>query len=97
MSTYTFENSDLASRTLAARERELILSKVAQGKDSLVLDFKNVKSLSESFADELFGILALTKGLSFVMEKFIFSNTQEHVLRSIAVSIDRRINTKQNP
>lgn len=95
MNTYTFENSDLASRALAAKERNLIISKISQNDEKLVLDFKNVKSLSESFADELFGILAVTKGVSFILEKFVFSNTRDQVIKSIAISIDRRLPMQQ--
>lgn len=49
---------DISSRTSAARLREEIVREVVNGVECVTLDFADVRTVSESFADELFAILA---------------------------------------
>jgi hypothetical protein len=89
MEAYTFQRTDLASRTLAAQERREIMAHL-EDQPRFTIDLQNVQSISESFADELFGVLVLEKGSSFVMARLRFINATESVLRSIAIAIKRR-------
>ncbi|AUA81948.1 STAS-like domain-containing protein [Pseudomonas aeruginosa] len=89
MEAYTFQRTDLASRTLAARERTAIDSRI-QADQRVVIDLRNVASISESFADELFGVLVLQRGLGDVTSRLKLINATESVLRSIAVAMQRR-------
>lgn len=89
MEAYTFQRTDLASRPLAAKER-LAISSLIFKNESVVIDLGNVESISESFADELFGVLVLEKGLPFVVQHIKLTNAAENVLRSIAIAMKRR-------
>lgn len=89
MKEYTFQRTDLASRSVAAKDRAAI-DKVISEAETIVVDLKNVASISESFADELFGVLVLEKGLAFVTSHLKIKNASESVLKSIAVAMQRR-------
>lgn len=89
MEVHTFQRTDLASRTLAARERSAIDHKL-DGNQRLTIDLANIASISESFADELFGVLVLQRGLTFVTTHLKIINAKDSVLRSIAVAMKRR-------
>ena len=89
MEAYTFERTDLASRNLAAQERRAILAQLESG-PKFTIDLGNVHSISESFADELFGGMVLEKGVSYVTSHLRLVNANESVLRSIAIAMKRR-------
>lgn len=89
MEAYTFQHSDLASRTLASRERSC-LSKQLASCEQVVIDLKEVESISESFADELFGVLVMERGFDFVVQHVKIVNADDDVLRSIAIAMKRR-------
>ncbi|MCY1283414.1 hypothetical protein D9M70_322930 [compost metagenome] len=89
MEAYTFQRTDLASRPLAAIERASI-SELLSHEENVVIDLENVESISESFADELFGVLVLERGLSYVLQHIKLVNAAEDVLRSIAIAMKRR-------
>ncbi|WP_312956689.1 STAS-like domain-containing protein [Pseudomonas songnenensis] len=46
--------------------------------------------MSESYADELFGVLVLDHGLDYVARHLRFVNADDTVLRPIAVAMKRR-------
>lgn len=89
MEAYTFQHTDLASRTLASRERSNLAQELANG-DQVVIDLKKVESISESFADELFGVLVMERGFDFVVKHVKIVNAADDVLRSIAIAMKRR-------
>jgi hypothetical protein len=89
MEAYTFERTDLASRNLAAQERRTILAQLESG-PRFTIDLANVHSISESFADELFGVMVLEKGVGFVTSHLKIVNATESVLKSIAIAMKRR-------
>lgn len=89
MEAYIFDGTDLASRNLAARQRKEILSRMS-GQQKFIIDLRNVQSVSESFADELFGVMVLEKGSKFVTTNVKIVNASDSVLRSIAIAIQRR-------
>lgn len=89
MEAYTFTRTDLASRSLAAQERATIEG-LLSANDLVKVDLANVSSISESYADELFGVLVLQRGLDFVTKHLRIVNAADSVLRPIAVAMKRR-------
>lgn len=82
---------DLASRTLAVPFRQMLETAFIEDKSSIIeLDFKAVQSISESYADELFGILVKEFGVETVLDRMKIINADDYVLESIASVIDRR-------
>ena len=90
MDAYTFQRTDLASRSLAAQERATIESLLSTN-DTVKVDLAKVSSISESYADELFGVLVLQRGLEYVTKHLRIVNAADSVLRPIAVAMKRRI------
>ena len=83
-------SSDLASRRLAIIERKKI-EKYIQNKNAIVaIDMSNVSSISESYSDELFGVLVIRYGAQNVLNCLKLHNAKKHVLLSIAQVIKRR-------
>lgn len=90
MKIITLAGPDLSSRRTAAVAREDVLSHIAaEGK--VVVDLTSVLSISESYADELFGVIASVYGLSWLHQHVTVRVSQEHVLRSIAVALKHRL------
>lgn len=80
---------DLASRRLAIDERHKIEGYIANN-TTVFLDLSNVESISESYSDELFGILAAKNGVSNLLSHLKIENAKTSVLLSIATVIKRR-------
>ncbi len=85
-----FKNAYLASRSSAAKYRRELNDAVRNGEKS-VLDFSTVESISDSFADELFGVFALQHGVEKLVEYALITNANEDVYRTIALNIHRRL------
>ena len=83
-------SSDLASRQAAAELRAVLEQHVRTGK-RVSVDFSNVLSVSESYADELFGVLALRYGLAWLSENVIIQHVDPLVFRAIAGAIRQRL------
>lgn len=81
--------TDLASRQSAALLRSNIDSILANG-DKAVLDLSHVESISESYADELFGVLVLEHGLAVFAETVSVRGATSSVLRRVAGAIRER-------
>lgn len=92
METFALGHSDLASRNLASKERSALYRQL-NTHDKVVIDLAGVESISESFADELFGVLVLERGFDFVIKHIKIVNAADDVLRSIAVAMKRRRST----
>ena len=88
--TIKLEGPDLASRRTAAIERHKLVSHTASG-NKVVVDLSNVVSLSYSYADELFGVLAAAQGWDWLTKNVHLKNTNEHVLRVVAEAVNRRL------
>lgn len=84
------EHSDLASRQAAAQLR-LKVEKLAERSQKVQIDFSNVFSISESYADELFGVLALKNNLDWLTTNVSISHANEATFRSIANAIKQRL------
>jgi len=88
---YTISETDLASRYSASRLRALVEEALAQG-NSIVIDLKPVLSVSESYADELFGVLAARWGLEKFVEHVYIRDAAPPVFHAIASAVQRRLN-----
>lgn len=82
---------DLASRSLAVPYRHMLETVFHEDKFTTIeVDLKEVQSISESYADELFGILVKDFGVETILDRMRIINADEYVLESIAAVIDRR-------
>lgn len=82
---------DLASRNLAIPQRHKIELLLKQG-NAINLDLSGVLSLSESYSDEIFGVLVVKHGQKKVLSSLRVSNASPSILKSIAKVIQRRSN-----
>jgi len=87
---YSLPSSDLASRKLAINERKKLENYIINKNTLIHLDMKNVASISESYSDELFGVLVMRHGTENVLGAVKLLNAKKHVLISIAQVIKRR-------
>jgi hypothetical protein len=89
----TFSSSSLASRKSAFTVRQQLESRITPASSKVEIDFQNVDSLSSSYADELFGVLAEHYGLDFISKKIKISNASPDVYYAIAHAINQRISS----
>tara|TARA_R110002049_G_scaffold309186_1_gene518210 strand:- start:24382 stop:24681 length:300 start_codon:yes stop_codon:yes gene_type:complete len=75
--------TDLASRSLAIPVRQRVSALIAEGK-LVTIDLICVKSISASYADEMFGVLVRDFGLELVTSQLNIINASDAVLKSIA-------------
>lgn len=94
--TIRLPGTDLASRTTAATVRYNVVGAVSSG-NVVVVDLSDVESLSYSYADELFGVLAAIQGWEWLIEKVRIVGAKEHVLRVIAEVVNRRLKETGQP
>jgi anti-anti-sigma regulatory factor len=80
---------DLSSRHEAAGIRRNILERVSQG-ERTVLDFSDVRTLSDSFADELIAVLVQEEGETWFRENVTATNLTPAVRRTILMTVARR-------
>ena len=88
--------TDLASRQTAATVRYNVAGAVTSG-NKVVIDLSEIESVSYSYADELFGVIAATQGFDWLVEHVKIVNAKEHVLRVIAEVISRRLKETGQP
>ena len=88
---YELPKGFLASRKLAIPHRQHI-EKAFLNNDvmKIQIDLSGVESISESYADEIFGVLVQEFGFEDVLNKIQIKNANEYVMENIAVVIDRR-------
>lgn len=88
-------DTDLASRQAAADLRAQIVQHVLSANDSKVsIDLSNVLSISESYADELFGVLALRYGLEWLTNSVVIHQSSPFVFRAISSAIRQRLRSQ---
>jgi hypothetical protein len=87
---HRYSETDLASRQAAARVRLTVEDRARAG-DRVVLDFGPVESLSASYADELFGVLAARYGLDWLATHLRPHNVRPPVSRAMAAAIRYRL------
>ena len=86
---YKFERYDLSSRSSARILRESLLPRWSEG-DVIRFDLSSVKSMSGSYADELFGVLSLVIGLKNFLASIRISKSSQCVELAIARAIALR-------
>lgn len=92
--TFTITSSALASRRGAAKLRADIDAALLQGQ--VQLDVSAVQSVSESWADELFGVLVVRRSLPWVFARLSLRGANQDVARTIASAIRYRLTREAN-
>jgi hypothetical protein len=88
--------ADLAARKTAAIERHKVTAHIAAG-NRVAVDLSDVISVSYSYADELFGVLAAVNGLDWLAKNIRIIGANEHVLRVVAEVVHRRLKETGQP
>lgn len=86
---HIFTDTDLASRHSAAAVRATI--EPVLDSECVVLNFSHVENVSESYADELIGVLVARHGLASVFERLQLRGTRPAVAQSIAAAVRHRL------
>lgn len=86
---YKLPGGDLASRRLAITERHKIEAILIDGQ-RVRINLAGVESVSESYSDEIFGILVVKHGVKTILTNVKFENANPSILKSIAKVIQRR-------
>lgn len=90
---YELPRGFLASRKLAIPHRHQIEQAfINENVMKIEIDLSGVESISESYADEIFGVLVDEFGFEDVLNKIQIMNAKKYVLENIAIVIDRRTN-----
>jgi hypothetical protein len=84
------EHTDLSSRRLATELRASVLAELRRS-GSVSIDLSRVQSISESYADELFGMLAVGLGIAGFVQQVKILHANKHVLRVIAHALKERL------
>lgn len=87
-----FNNTDLASRSAAAKKRAEIESWLSTSVNDTIIsvDLSGVESISGSYADELFGVLAQKLGEEAFIQRFKFIRAKNYCLTVIAECVITR-------
>lgn len=90
---FTFKHTDLSSRNTASQERQRLMTVLSHSQKTEI-DLSNVESMSESFSDEFFGVIVLSKGYDYLRENIVIKNAKPNVKTSIGRAILRRKTTR---
>jgi hypothetical protein len=71
--------------------RAEIIDLIRAGRTRVTIDLEGVYTISESFADELFGILVKQEGEEWFRQHIVVRNASADVRRSILSGIEKRI------
>lgn len=82
--------TDLSSRSRAAALRAKLLKEIDDSR-SIVLDFSNVRTVSHSFADELFAVLVATHGEEWFRTWFTLRGLGQDVRATILEAVSERL------
>ncbi|HBQ5726335.1 TPA: STAS-like domain-containing protein [Klebsiella pneumoniae subsp. pneumoniae] len=88
---YKLPEGDLASRNQAIPQRHHIEVLIKSG-NAVDLDLSGVYSISESYSDEIFGVLVVKFGVTKILNQVKVRNASPSILKSIAKVIQRRSN-----
>lgn len=83
-------STDLASRANAAQFRNEVLNCI-NSYGVVEMDLSAVQCVSDSFADELFGVLVLKIGIDALVTKVKVLNAKDSVYKTIAININNRL------
>ena len=83
--------TDVSSRARAASLRSAVVGLIDAGRTHVTIDLDGVCSISESFADELFGVLTTSKGEVWFKKHIVLVNLSDDLRYSILSAINNRI------
>lgn len=83
--------TDLSSRTTGSRVRGIVLNHLADNGGTITIDCAGLRTLSESFADELFGILVVERGEEWFRTHVRVVGMSESTRVAILRAIDARL------
>jgi len=83
--------TDLSSRTTGSTVRDLILSALNNSSDAVSISCQGIRTLSESFADEVFGILVAEKGKPWFKEHVSIIGLNESTRSAILLAVAERL------
>lgn len=86
--------SSLCTRSSGRKVYDLISMQIKKNDCQIVFDFDDVTSVTNSFADEVFGRLVFDIGLDALKEKTSFINIKVFPARVIRIAIDNRDSKK---
>ena len=84
--------TDLSNRNTASSLRQSVLGAIESGCQIAQIDLSNVRTISDSFADELFVVMVESKDLDWFKEHISIIGANEGVRLTILEAIDQRIN-----
>lgn len=83
--------TDLSSRMTAVQVRSRVLDLLAKGNERVTVDCSGIRVMSESFADELFGILVATHDKAWFKQHIHVagptSGVREAILQAVAARL----------
>lgn len=82
--------TDVSSRSCAAEVRRQVLAAVDQDQSKVEIDCSGVRTISDSFADELFGVLASEKGRDWFRDWIVVSHLGEFPRATVVEAIQNR-------
>lgn len=86
----------LVSRAAGRAAYESITSSAEWGTDKAVFDFAGVGTITYSFADEVFGRMALEMGMESLRASTTFANITPFMARIVRTAIDARIRQRES-
>jgi hypothetical protein len=88
--------TDLSGRVSAVGVREAILAALKGGKTPAKIDCTGVRTLCESFADEVFGVLMAEHGKAWFRQHVAVTGLTESTRAAILRAVDERLR-RSNP
>lgn len=82
---------DLSGRATAIQCRQRVLKLLQEGEVRVSVNFSGVRTVSESFADELFGVLVASCGEEWFRQKLKLDGLNPDVRLTILAAIQSRI------
>lgn len=89
--------TDLSSRSTGSQVRDSVLAGLALDTDTISIDCAGLRTLSESFADELFGILVAVHGKEWFRLHIRVVGMSDSARSTILRAIDARLSRTPNP
>lgn len=89
--------TDLSSRHKAVECRLRILDAAAESQERVEINMTDVRTLSDSFADELFGILVVEQGDDWFKRHVLVSHLPQGLRWTILNAIQTRLNRSSQP
>lgn len=87
--------TDLSSRHRAAVLRGELIQATGSSRGPVVVDFNGVRTVSDSFADELFAVLVEEQGEDWFRQNVSVENVSEPIRATILQTIQDRLELNQ--